>query len=110
MAVNGHFLKLKIFASSFDQTFFFVSGFDSRDFYGFVAGVVAFVTSILLEGFSPPSTSMLDMVLFMSSGLEFVPIPSRSHWTSNLLDDKDDCPIFLISSSNHFVLELTGVT
>jgi hypothetical protein len=49
---------------------FFVSGFDCRDFDGFfvVTVVVVFVSSILLEGFPPLSTSMLDMVPFMSSG------------------------------------------
>jgi hypothetical protein len=49
---------------------FFVSGFEFRDFDSFfvVTVVVVFVSSILLEGFPPLSTSMLDMVLFMSSG------------------------------------------
>ena len=45
-----------------------ISGFDCRDFYGFLVITAVFVSSILLEGFPPISTSMLDMVLFMSSG------------------------------------------
>jgi hypothetical protein len=51
----------------------FVSGLDCRDFDGFfvVTVAVVFVSSILWEGFPPLSTSMLDMVLFMSSGLAF---------------------------------------
>ena len=49
---------------------FFVSGFDRRDFDGFlvVTVVVVFVSSIPFEGFPPLTTSMLEMVLFMSSG------------------------------------------